>query len=166
MLLNHKSALGYLLENPVLATHITVPFIEDLHSLLIQDLGVGRNLRSRSVGVTGTAYKPLDNIYQIREALERICHLINQKTNAFEKALLAVLFISYLQPFEDGNKRTARMLGNALLIHGGMCPLSYRSVDSIDYKKAMLLFYEQNNLSAFKRLFLEQVRFSVSNYFQ
>ena len=166
MLLNHKSALGYLLENPVLATHITVPFIEDLHSLLIQDLGVGRNLRSRSVGVTGTAYKPLDNIYQIREALERICHLINQKTNAFEKALLAVLFISYLQPFEDGNKRTARMLGNALLIHGEMCQLSYRSVDSIEYKKAMLLFYEQNNLSAFKRLFLEQVRFSVSNYFQ
>jgi Fic family protein len=130
------------------------------------DLGVGRNLRSRSVGVTGIAYKPLDNIYQIREALEQICHLINQKANAFEKALLAVLFISYLQPFKNGNKRTARMLGNALLIHGEMCPLSYRSVDSIDYKKAILLFYEQNNLSAFKRLFLEQVRFSVSNYFQ
>lgn len=145
---------------------MTVAFIEDLHSLLIQDLGVGRNLRTRSVGVTGTAYKPPDNIYQIREALEQICHLINQKTNTFEKALLAVLFISYLQPFEDGNKRTARMLGNALLIHGGMCPLSYRSVDSIEYKKAMLLFYEQNNLSAFKHLFLNQVRFSVSNYFQ
>jgi hypothetical protein len=58
------------------------------------------------------------------------------------------------------------MLGNAILIHGGMCPLSYRSVDSLVYKKAMLLFYEQTNLSAFKTLFLEQVRFSATTYFQ
>lgn len=166
MLLNHKSALEYLLAHPDLATAITVRFIEELHSLLIEGLGVGRNLRSRSVGVTGTAYKPLDTVYLIREALERICRLINNKTQVFEKALLAVLLISYLQPFEDGNKRTARMLGNALLIQAGMCPLSYRSVDSLDYKKAVLLFYEQGNLSAFKRLFLEQVQFSVTNYFQ
>ncbi len=28
-----------------------------------------------------------------------------------------------------------------------------RSVDSVDYKKAMLIFYEQNNISAFKKIF-------------
>jgi Fic family protein len=166
MLLNHKTALDYMLSHPDVAEVINIRFIEDLHALLIKDLGVGRNLRSRTVGVTGTAYKPLDTVYQIREALERLCKVVNQKSNVFEKALLAVLCISYLQPFEDGNKRTARMLGNALLIQGGMCPLSYRSVDSIVYKKAMLLFYEQTNVSAFKSLFLEQVQFSVSNYFQ
>jgi Fic family protein len=166
MLLNHKKALGYLLAHPDLGSDVTVRLIEELHALLIEGLGVGRNLRSRSVGVTGTAYKPLDTVYQIREALEQSCEVINQKASIFEKALLAVLLISYLQPFEDGNKRTGRMLGNAILIHGGMCPLSYRSVDSLVYKKAMLLFYEQTNLSAFKTLFLEQVRFSATTYFQ
>ena len=30
------------------------------------------------------------------------------------------------------------------------------SWDSIDYKKDMLIFYEQNNLSAFKPIFIEQ----------
>jgi hypothetical protein len=58
------------------------------------------------------------------------------------------------------------MISNALLIGEGVCPLSYRSVDPIDYKKAMLLFYEQNNLAAFKQIFIEQIEFSVKNYFR
>lgn len=111
-------------------------------------------------------YKPLDNKYQIKESLERMFALVNARDNGFEKALLAVVLISYIQPFEDGNKRTGRMISNALLIAHGVCPLSYRSVDSLDYKKAMLLFYEQNNLSAFKQIFIEQNEFSVKNYFQ
>ncbi|MEM9390441.1 MAG: hypothetical protein AAGA02_08205 [Bacteroidota bacterium] len=58
------------------------------------------------------------------------------------------------------------MISNALLIADDACPLSYRSVDSLNYKKAMLLFYEQNNLTAFKDIFIEQNEFAVKNYFQ
>ena len=166
MLLNHKDAMDYLLAHKDIAKKLTLRLLEDVHSLLIKDMGVGRNIRSRTVGITGTAYKPLDNVYQIREALERMCAIINARDNGFEKALLAVALISYIQPFEDGNKRTGRMIGNALLIAYGACPLSYRSVDSLEYKKAMLLFYEQNNLAAFKQIFIEQNEFSVGNYFQ
>ena len=42
---------------------------------------------------------------------------------------------------------------------------SFRSVDSIDYKKAMLIFYEQNNLYAFKQIFIDQFEFAVREYF-
>ena len=48
----------------------------------------------------------------------------------------------------------------------GYCPLSFRTVDSIDYKKAMLIFYEQNNLHAFKQIFISQFEFAVSEYFK
>ena len=166
MLLNHKDALDYLLANKGIAGKLSLRLLEEIHSLLINDLGVGRNIRSRTVGITGTAYKPLDNEYQIKEAMEQMCAIINSKENGFEKALIAVALISYIQPFEDGNKRTGRMISNALLIQEGICPLSYRSVDSLDYKKAMLLFYEQNNLAAFKQIFFEQIGFSVKNYFR
>ncbi|WP_221404850.1 Fic family protein [Roseivirga seohaensis] len=166
MLLNHKDALTYLMEHKGLAKTLDLRTLEEIHSLLIKDLNVGRNIRSRTVGITGTAYKPLDNEHQIRECLELMCDLINAKDNGFEKALLAVALISYIQPFEDGNKRTGRMISNALLIADGACPLSYRSVDSLDYKKAMLLFYEQNNLAAFKTIFIEQNGFGVKNYFR
>lgn len=166
MLLNHKDALNYLLENKDIAKKLNLRILDQIHTLLTKDLGVSKNIRSRTVGITGTAYKPLDNTHQIKENLERMCTLINARNYGFEKALLAVLLISYIQPFEDGNKRTGRMISNALLVAYEACPLSYRSVDSLDYKKAMFIFYEQNNLAAFKQIFIEQNDFGVKNYFQ
>ena len=82
-----------------------------------------------------------------------------------EKALAAVLLISYIQPFEDGNKRTARTVGNALLLAADYCPLSYRSADEIEYKKGMILFYEQNDWSYFKTIFTDQFRQGIEKYF-
>jgi Fic family protein len=79
--------------------------------------------------------------------------------------LLALVLLSYIQAFSDGNKRTARIISNAILINNKYCPLSFRTVDSIDYKKAMLIFYEQNNISAFKKIFIDQFEFAVNTYF-
>ncbi len=165
MLLNHKDALDFIIENPDYLQELTVHRIEDIHSILIKELGVGRNIRNRRVGITGTNYHPLDNEFQIREALEDTCNLINGKDNIFEKAILALALLSYIQAFTDGNKRTARIISNAILIANGYCPLSFRTVDSIDYKKAMLIFYEQNNIAAFKKIFTDQFIFAVNTYF-
>lgn len=165
MLLNHKEALRFVLDNPEYLKNLTIHRIEDIHSILTKELAIDKGLRRRRVGITGTNYTPLDNQFQIEEALRSACNLINGKENYFEKALLAILLLSYIQPFSDGNKRTARITCNALLISGGYCPMSFRSVDSIDYKKAMLIFYEQNNISAFKKIFIDQFVFAVESYF-
>jgi len=165
MLLNHKYALRFILDTPDYLKQLTVSHIEDIHQLLTKGLSVDKGIRRRRVGITGTNYRPLDNEFQIREALRDTCGLINGKTDVFEKALLTLVLLSYIQAFSDGNKRTARITSNAILIANGYCPLSFRSVDSIDYKKAMLIFYEQNNIYAFKKIFIEQFKFAVSEYF-
>ncbi len=165
MLLNHKDALDFILDVPDYLKDLTVMRIEEIHSLLTKELGVERNIRHRRVGITGTNYTPLDNEFQIREALEDTVRLINGKNNVFEKALLALVLLSYIQAFIDGNKRTARIVSNGILIANGYCPISFRTVDSIDYKKAMLMFYEQNNIAAFKRIFIDQFHFAVRTYF-
>jgi len=165
MLLNHKEALNFIIENPDYIVPLSIHGIEDIHSLLIKDLGVDRNIRHRRVGISGTNYKPLDNEHQIREALDEMCNMINSKESAYEKALLALILLSYIQPFGDGNKRTARIISNALLMAYGYCPISFRTVDSVEYKKAMLIFYEQNNISAFKEIFKTQIEFAVKTYF-
>lgn len=165
MLLNHKDALSFILDNPDYLQELTVSHIEDIHQLLTKDLSIDKGLRRHRVGITGTNYHPLDNEFQIREAMRDACKPINSKYNIFEKALLTLLLLSYIQPFLDGNKRTARITSNAILIANDYCPLSFRSVDSIDYKKAMLIFYEQNNLYAFKQIFIEQFEFAVKEYF-
>jgi Fic family protein len=165
MLLNHKEALDFVIANPGYLDPLSVAAIEDVHSILVKELNVARNLRRHRVGISGTNYRPLDNEFQIKEALEQTCILINGKASAFEKALLALVLLSYIQPFSDGNKRTARIVSNALLINNNHCPISFRTVDAIDYKKAMLLFYEQNNITAFKKIFIEQFAFAVKTYF-
>lgn len=165
MLLNHKDALSFILDNPDYLQELTVSHIEDIHQLLTKDLSIDKGLRRHRVGITGTNYHPLDNEFQIREAMRDACKLINSKYNIFEKALLTLVLLSYIQPFSDGNKRTARITSNAILIANDYCPLSFRSIDSIDYKKAMLIFYEQNNLYAFKQIFIEQFEFAVKEYF-
>jgi hypothetical protein len=46
---------------------------------------------------TKLTLKPLDNEFQILEALKETCDLINGKNNVFEKALLILVLISYIQ---------------------------------------------------------------------
>lgn len=108
MVLNHKEALQYIAYKQKQLIHpLRISTIEDIHSVLIKDLDVEKNIRSRLVGITG----------------------------------------------------------NALLMGSNNCPLTYRSIDPLNYKKAMLLFYEQNSLSMFKDLFIDQYDFAVNNYF-
>uniref|UniRef100_Q3ARL6 Fido domain-containing protein n=1 Tax=Chlorobium chlorochromatii (strain CaD3) TaxID=340177 RepID=Q3ARL6_CHLCH len=165
MLLNHKDALDFIIEHPDYLYPLSVSKIEDIHTILTKELSVERNLKKRRVGISGTNYCPLDNEFQIAEALRSSCDVINAKSSVFEKALLALVLISYIQPFMDGNKRTARIVSNAILINERHCPLSFRTVDSLDYKKAMVLFYEQNNISHVKEIFINQFEFAVGTYF-
>lgn len=166
MLLNHKKAIDFLLQHPDFFEALKIRDIEDIHSMLVDKLDIERNIRKELVRIGGTGYVPLDNEHQIRESLQHACSLINRKKNVFEKALLALVLLSYIQAFMDGNKRVARVVANGILISNKYCPISFRSVEPGDYKKAMLIFYEQNNLSAFKQIFMEQFRFAVGEYFR
>ncbi len=165
MILNHKNALEYIFKNRAYFKILTRAKIEELHAILTKDLGVEKGLRKTPVGIVGTNYKPLDNQHQIKEAVEKLVKIINQMKNPVEQALFTVIMISYIQPFEDGNKRTGRILANAILLAINYCPLSYRSVDEAEYKKAVIIFYENNSVTYFKELFIEQFNFAVDKYF-
>ena len=165
MILNHKKALEYIFENKSYFKNLTLAKIEELHTILVGNLSVKKGLRSSPVGIVGTNYKPLFNMHQITEAMDKLIDKINSTENIIEKALITVLMISYIQPFEDGNKRTGRILANAILYADNYCPLSYRSINETEYKKAVIIFYENNSLDYFKKIFIEQFKFAVDKYF-
>ena len=165
MLLNHKEAIDFILFDTNYLFPLDLSKIEKIHTILINGLGIETGIRTSTVGIIGTNYKPLAYEQSIRKALQEMCDLVNQYPSAFEKALLLLMMISYIHPFADGNERVGRILSNAALINHRHCPISFRSVDTLDFKKAMLLFYEQNNLTAIKKIFIDQYEFAVNTYF-
>ncbi len=165
MILNHKDAFNEAIQNRQRFLKLDYSDIEYIHRVLTKELGISQNVRNGIVGITGTKYKPLGNSFQLKEVLQEMVELINKKESFFEKVFLSLILISYIQVFEDGNKRTARMVSNAILLAHNSIPLSYRIVDVKEYKKASLLFYEINNISYFKKIFIEQFEDAVNNYF-
>ncbi len=165
MILNHKLCLKYILENKSIYKDINKSKIEDLHSILIEGLNVDRGLRLSGVGIVGTEYKPYDNQYQVAEQIDELLALLNSDAHVLNKALAVIILIAYIQPFADGNKRTSRMLANATMIAAGYPPISFRSIDEVEYKKAIILCYEAKNMSYIKKLFLEQYTEACTKYF-
>lgn len=165
MILNHKDAFTTIVIDRKEFKHLSLHTLFELHATLIKGLSITSGIRKHAVGITGTRYLPLDNEWQTKEALEKCIHVVNSVEHPLGKALIISVMIAYIQPFTDGNKRTARMLGNAVLMAHDFFPLSYRSIDEQEYKKALILFYETNNLYHVKRLFLDQYRFALRTYF-
>lgn len=166
MILNHKEAFKTIMEYRKNFQTLTARDLFKLHGVLTKDSGITSGVRKQAVGITGTTYSPLTHEWELREALEKMIHFVNNVNYPLEKALLTSTLLAYIQPFADGNKRTARMLANAILLAYDYFPLSYRSVDENEYKQALILFYETNNMYHIKRLFLDQYRFAVRMYFR
>jgi Fic family protein len=164
MILNHKNAFHFVYNNKMLFKTLTRENLEELHKMLVKKLDIALGLRKSSIGVSGSVYRPLDNIYQVSEAVEALVKTINQMKTTYAKSTVALLGISYIQPFDDGNKRTSRIMADALLMANNFAPLSYRSVDEKEYKEAVLTFYELNSIVPFKKIFIEQYNFSARNY--
>lgn len=164
MILNHKEAFNFIHDNTAQFQSLNHANLEKLHAIMVKDLNVGLGFRRKPVGVVGSKYQPLDTVYQIEEAVEALSLSVLKASSPYAKAMIALLGISYIQPFEDGNKRTSRLMANALLLAHGLAPLSYRSVDENEYREAMLVFYELNSLVPFKNIFVGQYDFAAKNY--
>lgn len=165
MILNHKKAIDLFLLKTNYFKEITVDKIKEIHSLLTQGMDIKKDFRNHPVGITGTLYRPISKRIEIEQIINELVKKTKNIENHFLKAFIFLIMLAYIQPFEDGNKRSSRIIANAIL-HANSGPiLSYRDLDAREYKKAILLFYEQNNISYIKKKFIEQIEFSVSNYF-
>jgi Fic family protein len=165
MILNHKEAFKLILKHRENFKTLTKRDLLELHNVLIKDLNITSGIRKHAVGITGTKYQPLTHKWELSEALDRLIDLVNNTNYPLEKSIILSTMIAYIQPFADGNKRTARMIANGLLLAHDYFPLSYRSVDENEFKQALIIFYEINNMYHAKSMFLDQYRFAIKNYF-
>lgn len=165
MILNHKTAFQFVLENlEEFRARPSEAALRQVHAVMVKGLNVETGFRRRLVGITSTSYRPPDNEFQIKEAVRNILDAVGRAENPHTAALVALAGLSYVQPFVDGNKRTSRLIADAVLLSRDLHPLSYRGVENSEYLAAVLTFYETGSAAGLKDVFSRQVEFSRDHY--
>jgi DNA-binding transcriptional ArsR family regulator/fido (protein-threonine AMPylation protein) len=167
MLLNHKEAIEFMVDT-VPAEGITVPVVRNLQSLLMQGLleepqALGA-IRRKVVNISDTTYVPSQVPSLLEEMLAKIVDKARNVRNPVEAAFFLWVNLAYLQPFEDGNKRTSRLSGNLPLMLANCAPLSFLDVEPTDYALAMLGVYEKLDVTLAVELFAWTYRRSIAKY--
>jgi Fic family protein len=167
MLLNHKDAIEFIVD-AVPTYGITMSVVCNVQSTLMNGLlanpaALGA-IRSTIVNVSHTVYVPSQVPTLLDEMLRAIVEKARAIRNPIECAFFLWVNIAYLQPFEDGNKRTSRLASNLPLLLSNCAPLSFLNVEPADYAMAMLGVYEQQNVSLAADLFDWTYRRSITKY--
>lgn len=104
-------------------------------------------LRTSDVSMGGTDWKPeVPN----KEEIEKHMNEISKIENATDRALTMMLYLMRTQPFYDGNKRTAMMVGNQIMIQNGVGIISIPIKHQEKFRDMLIKFYETNDMSGIK----------------
>jgi len=167
MILNHKQAIEFLVES---ADEIGFNrySILNLHAILSDNLlpnpeACGR-LRQIAVGIGGSVYSPLSTPQLLDEYFQLALDIAAAISDPFEQAFFALVHLSYLQPFEDVNKRVARLAANIPLVKHNFCPLSFIDVPKKSYIEGVLGVYELNRIELMRDVFIWGYERSVKRY--
>lgn len=143
---NLKHAWQFLFEN------IDYPLDYQLLAEYNKIVGAGHysdpgKLRSEFVYISGTDYKPTIPTYEdVKAEIERI----SQIENPIDRAMEMLSSVSRGQWFNNGNKRTAQMITNHILLQSNSAVLAIPIDRQEMFIEELINFYESNDNSHFK----------------
>jgi len=156
MLLDHKAAIEFLVGDGQ-PPSVDVRTLKNLHALLADNLlasplDAGR-LRTAPVAISESVYIPLANPQLLDECFGQLASTAAAIADPFEQSFFLLVHLPYLQPFIDGNKRTARLAANIPFIRHNLVPLSFIDVDRESFTMGVLGVYEENDLGVLRDVF-------------
>ena len=167
MILNHKNTIEYIIDFAD-EKKINSHEIRSIHALLSENLlgdpSASGRLREIVVGISGTTYLPHENPHVLKECFDIFIKKMNLIDDPFEQSFFSLVQLSYMQAFEDVNKRTARLAANIPLIKRNLKPLSFTDVDPKDYVLSLLGIYEKNDVSLMRDLYAWAYKRSAQRY--
>lgn len=167
MILNHRDAIRYLLDN-INTVAVDWKTLRDLHALLsdglLGDPGDSGRIRRRVVAITHSSYRPLDNEFQLREAIDTLFAAVNEEADPYNRSLMLMTGVAYVQAFTDCNKRTGRVIANLPLLQASLPPLSFITVDKEAYTRGLLAYYELGTGSPIAKAYLDAYPASADAY--
>jgi len=166
MILNHKGAIEMLVEQSEMIgfnRHTLFSMHALLTHNLLDNMACG-SLRTIPVSIGRSTYEPHANPQAIEECFNQILDTAASIVDPFEQSFFIMVHVPYLQPFEDGNKRTSRLAANIPFIRENICPLSFMEVPKKDYVAGLLGVYECNKVDLLRDVFVWAYERSCSRY--
>ncbi|MBS0620971.1 MAG: Fic family protein [Verrucomicrobia bacterium] len=156
MILNHKEAIRYLVDHAG-RIKISIDTLCTFHYLLADGLidpqYVGK-IRSHGVRICGSTYIPYENPRRLSALFHEIAFKASQIHDPHEQSFFLLVHLSYLQPFIDVNKRTARLGANIPLVQRNLVPLSFNDIEREDYISAIIAIYELQDIQPLLDLYV------------
>lgn len=140
-IVNLKHSWEFILSKGVIEYPSNFAIVSEINAIVQEGLSYDAgHLRSVPVTIGGTRYvPPLPFESQVKED---IYNVINANEPVIDRAINIMLYVKKKQLFLDGNKRTAVIFANHVLIKnaGGLIVIPVESVN--EYKKFLIAYYE------------------------
>ncbi|KWT97688.1 MULTISPECIES: Fic family protein [unclassified Variovorax] len=166
MLLNLRDAHTLILDNAHEIVQAGLAGFREIHRVLMRQIlpaeQLGATRTTRHVRITGTDYMPPHGAAYLDGLAAEIFAGLARAANPFDACLYAACNLSYLQLFEDGNKRASRVIQNALLVAAGLSPMLLPESMVGAYLDAQLVYYEAGDYLMHRGLMLEAFRFRAA----
>ena len=166
MVLDINSTFIFIINNAQDQDAASKAFIKDIHAnttahqLRPHEQGL---VRKNPVSIAGSDYKPLESPLQLDAELNYLVDVLKTIADPFEQAAYVHCNLAYLQYFADGNKRTARLMQTAMLVHGGITPVFMRAEEIDNYLNAVIRYYEEGDRRSYAELFLRSYRYTIDS---
>ena len=140
-ILNLRDVWNFALSN--IDADITLDFICKVNSFVSRNESLEWGvLRTGKVGINGVDYIP--NIPEREDVIVNIENILKEE-NITSRSLNLMIYLMRSQLFWDGNKRTAMIVANKLLISNGCGIISIKEDDINEFNKLLTEYYNTGN---------------------
>ena len=140
-ILNLRDAWNFTLSN--IDSDVTLDFICKVNSLVSRNESLEWGvLRTGKIGINGVDYIP--DIPEKEDVIINIETILKEE-NITKRSLNLMLYLMRSQLFWDGNKRTAMIVANKLLVSNGGGIISVKENDINEFNKLLTEYYNTGN---------------------
>ena len=161
-ILNLRDVWNFALSN--IDADITLDFICKVNSFVSRNESLEWGvLRTGKVGINGVDYIP--NIPEREDVIVNIENILKEE-NITSRSLNLMIYLMRSQLFWDGNKRTAMIVANKLLISNGCGIISIKEDDINEFNKLLTEYYNTGNKEKIIPFLYDKCKFELekNNY--
>ncbi|CAN7783927.1 Fic family protein [Variovorax sp. LjRoot175] len=173
VLMNHFQAAKFIVEginHPLREEDvgITEHDIRSVHAILSSGLLTNPMrqgaMRATQVRIAGSSYIPPTIPMEIKRLFSLVVQKAAQIADPYEQSLFLLVHLPYLQPFDDCNKRVARLCTNVPLLRNGILPISWLDVNKDEMELGLAAVYEQQDPRILAEVYVQACHRSFESF--